>query len=1006
GAIVQPFATSYLFFGGGQNSPIAEVPFIRLNVGAPGTVCNLTATSPTITAVSCAGLVDGAISGIVPSGGSAPYSYLWSPGGFTQADTTSLAAGVYNLLITDAAGCSYNLAVTVTGPDALIIAPTVTDITCNGDSDGVVIGGAIGGSLVGSAAVVYFSEDFEGGGTMPAGFATFDVDGLTPNAGVTAFGFDGTDATAWVIGDDGSGSNNIAISNSWYTPAGTSDDWMITSAITIGATAVLSWDANAVDPAFPDGYEIRISTTTQTVAGCLANASLFTIAAENPAVTSRTVDLAAAGYSNQTIYLAFRNNSTDQYLLRVDNIKVEAPAVASAYQYSFDGSAYSTTTTYSGLVAGTYSLKVKDASGCEDSTTVTISDPAPMGLTFTQTSAGCGAGGSATVAVTGGVAPYTYGWDDPLSQTTATATNLLSGSYTCIVTDVNGCSGTVTDSVLGTAPLTVSITGTNPSACGLFDGSASVTVLTGTGPYAYSWDDPGSQATDTATGLAAGVYNVTVTDFLLCQTIATVTLTDVGAPTLLTTPTNINCMGDANGSVAVTAFGTGPFTYTWNTTPVQTGATATGLTAGVYAVTVVDGVNCSSTASDTVTEPNSIVVINGIAASNVSCNGANDGSVVVTASGGTAPLSYQWSGGPATPNYSGLAGGTYTVVVTDGNGCTATDSASVTEPLAMAASSVVVDVYCFGDATGSLNLTVTGGVAPFTYAWTNGGGNNEDVSGATAGNYVATVTDANGCTVSHPAIISQPASALATTAVGTDETTVGANDGTITATATGGTAPYSASWTGPGGFTSTSLSLTGLAPGVYMLMLTDANGCVSTVQVTISASACSLTATVIGTNPTSCGSADGSAIVTVSGGTPGYTYIWSSGSTTSSATNLAAGIYYVTVTDAGGCQDSSFVTIASSSAPTLVTNSTISGCAVDDGTATVTISGGIGPYTFLWNDANSQTTATATGLAAGTYTIIVIDAANCLNTATVVVGGSSPPVVTVTGLNPSVCGGS
>ncbi|MBL4657754.1 MAG: T9SS type A sorting domain-containing protein, partial [Flavobacteriales bacterium] len=835
GAIDQMFATSYLFFGGGQNSPIAEVPFIRLNVSAPATVCNLTATAPTLTAVSCAGMVDGAISGVVPSGGTAPYSYLWSPGGFTGADTSSLPSGVYTLQITDAAGCTYSLAATVTEPDALTVAPSTTDITCNGDSNGVVIGGATGGNLLGTPAVVNFFEDFEGGTTMPAGFATFDVDGLTPNVNVAPLGFDGTDATAWVIADDGSGANNVAVSNSWYTPAGTSDDWMITAAINIGASAVLSWDANAVDAGFPDGYEVRISTTTQTVAGCQANASLFTIAAENPAVTARTVDLTAAGYANQTVYIAFRNISTDQFLLRIDNIKVEAPAVASAYQYSFDGSAYSTTTNYSGLGAGTYSIKVKDASGCEDSTTVTVTEPAAMGLTFTQTTANCGVGGSATVTVVGGLAPYTYSWDDPQSQTGASATGLVPGSYICTVIDSNGCIGTAVDSVLGTPPVTVTIAGSDPTACGVADGIASVVILSGTGPYNYIWDDPGSQASDSATGLGSGVYNVTITDFILCQTTATVTLTDVGAATLQMVSTNIDCMGDGDGTIGITAFGNGPFAYIWNTTPVQTVATAVGLAPGNYFVTVTDAGGCKSFADTVITEPSSVVAVDNLTQSNVSCNGATDGSLTVSASGGTAPLSYQWTGGPATPGYNGLDSGTYVVTITDANNCTATTSGTITEPAAMGTSTSPVDVNCFGDATGSITLTVTGGATPYTFAWDNGGGTNQNVTSAAAGNYQVTVTDANGCTSMTVGSIGQPAFALVTTAVGTDETASGASDGSITATADDGTPPYQPSWTGPAGYTSTSLSLSGLAPGQYILNVTDANGCVQTEQVTIAA---------------------------------------------------------------------------------------------------------------------------------------------------------------------------
>ena len=235
----------------------------------------------------------------------------------------------------------------------------------------------------------------------------------------------------------------------------------------------------------------------------------------------------------------------------------------------------------------------------------------------------------------------------------------------------------------------------------------------------------------------------------------------------------------------------------------------------------------------------------------------------------------------------------------------------------------------------------------------------------------------------------------------TNASCAGAN-GTATIVASTGTAPYTYSWnTSP---VQTGQVATGLTAGTYTGTIVDANGCTDAVSVTITSGGPAPTATAFGTNPSTCGASDGSAIVTVSGGTPAYIYLWSTGSTTSSATNLSSGIYYVTVTDANGCQDSSFVTIAPSSAPNLVTTSTNSGCTTDDGTATVTVFGGVGPYTYLWNDPNSQTTATATGLGAGTYTIIVIDAASCLSTAVAPVNSALAPVLAASGTNPSSCG--
>ncbi|HIA35628.1 MAG TPA: T9SS type A sorting domain-containing protein, partial [Flavobacteriales bacterium] len=825
-SIPQLYGTSFLIHSSG-NTWIGQTPNVRANVKS-SIACNLSASSPAITTISCNGGSDGAVSGVVPSGGTGSYTYLWSPGGATSADISGLTPGIYTLTITDSVGCVYIVAADVAEPDVLTVVPVVTDITCNGTADGSVAGGATGGDLVGSSAITYFSENFSSPG-MPSGFTLFDVDGNTPNPAVTALGFDGTDATAWVIGDDGSGSNNVAISNSWYATAGTSDDWMITDAISIGGSnVILSWDAQAVDPSYPDGYEVRISTTTPTVAACLANSALFTIGSENATLTSRSVDLTAVGYANQTVYIAFRNNSTDKFLLHIDNILVETPAVASAYQYSFDGGAYSTASSFTGLGAGTYPIKVMDAKGCEDSTTVTIVEPAAMGTAFSSTTANCGVGGSATVTVSGGSTPYTYLWDDLSAQTTATANGLVAGYYTVNVTDSNGCIGMVADSVLGTPPITLDTAIMDPSGCGLLDGYAVVSVLTGTAPYNYAWDDPGTQSTDTASGLSAGIYNVTVTDIKFCVGYATVVLSDAGAPTVIINDSNqVSCMGGSDGSATTLTFGgTGALTYSWSTTPAQDSSAATGLSAGTYTVTVTDANNCSGFTSTTITEPSTAVSIDNITVTNVSCNGGSDGTVTIITSGGMGAHAYSWSNSQTTQNISGLTIGAYTVVVTDTNGCTANaTSDTLTEPSALFTSAVGTNVTCSGENDGAVDLTVSGGVAPYGYSWSPGGETSEDLSGQGPGPYSVVVTDANGCTANAVKTLTEPNAIVVSTSLVTDVSTNGGSDGAIViATPTGGTGAYTYSWIGPS-FTSTSANISNLEASNYSLIVTDENGC-------------------------------------------------------------------------------------------------------------------------------------------------------------------------------------
>ncbi|HIA37456.1 MAG TPA: adhesin, partial [Flavobacteriales bacterium] len=422
----------------------------------------------------------------------------------------------------------------------------------------------------------------------------------------------------------------------------------------------------------------------------------------------------------------------------MDDIIVQTPAVASAYQYSFDGSAYSTSNNFDSLGAGTYSVKVMDAKGCEDSTTVTIVEPAAMGIAISTTTANCGVGGSATVTVSGGSTPYSYLWDDPNAQTTAIATGLIADYYTVNITDSNGCTGMVADSVLGTPPITLDTAKMDPSACGVLDGYAVVSVLTGTAPYAYSWDDLGTQSTDTASGLSAGIYNVTVTDIKFCVGYATVVLSDFGAPTVTISDSNqVNCMGGSDGDATAFTFGgSGTLTYSWSTTPAQTNAQATGLSSGTYTVTVTDANNCSGFTSTTITEPSTAVSIDNITVTNISCNGGSDGTVTIITSGGMGPHAYSWSNSDTTQNISGLTIGAYTIVVTDNNGCTANaTSDTLTEPSALFTSAVGTNVTCNGDDDGAVDLTVSGGVVPYGYSWSPGGETSEDLSGQGPGPY-------------------------------------------------------------------------------------------------------------------------------------------------------------------------------------------------------------------------------------------------------------------------------
>jgi hypothetical protein len=387
---------------------------------------------------------------------------------------------------------------------------------------------------------------------------------------------------------------------------------------------------------------------------------------------------------------------------------------------------------------------------------------------------------------------------------------------------------------------------------------------------------------------------VTVTDFNGCNITDTYLITEPSAVAITvdsSTPTT--CNGAPTGSIAISVTGGTPgYTYLWS--DGSTTEDVSGLSAGNYVVTVTDANGCTSTIGSTVSSPSSLAVTATL--TQVLCNGGNNGSIDASVTGGTSPYTYLWSDGSTTEDIGGLTAGNYVVTVTDFNGCNITDTYLITEPSAVA---ITVDnstpTTCNGAPTGSISISVTGGTPGYTYLWSDGS-TTEDVSGLSAGNYVVTVTDANGCTSTIGSTVSSPSS-LAVTASLTQVLCNGGNNGSIDASVTGGTSPYTYLWSDG----STTEDIGGLTAGNYVVTVTDFNGCNITDTYLITEPS-AIAITVDNSTPTTCnGAPTGSIAISVSGGTPGYTYLWSDGSTTEDVSGLSAGNYVVTVTDANGC---------------------------------------------------------------------------------------------------------
>ncbi|MEA3444838.1 MAG: SprB repeat-containing protein, partial [Bacteroidota bacterium] len=343
--------------------------------------------------------------------------------------------------------------------------------------------------------------------------------------------------------------------------------------------------------------------------------------------------------------------------------------------------------------------------------------------------------------------------------------------------------------------------------------------------------------------------------------------------------------------------GVAPYAFAWDNGELT--EDISGLSAGTYTVTVTDANFCEFVASYTITEPTAITVSEIL--TDVLCNGEITGAIDLTVSGGVAPYAFAWDNGELTEDISGLSAGTYTVTVTDANFCEFVSIYTVTEPLVIEVAEVIIDETCVTGNDGIIEIMVVGGTYPFTFEWSNGS-TNEDLIGVSTGTYYLTVTDANGCEYQNSYFVGLPVQVNLSGAV-SDITCYGAADGLIDLTVNSGTAPFSFNWSN-GEITE---DISNLIIGTYTVTVIDANSCSSTSTFTISQPSifeanAQVTSNYNGYSVSCFGSSTGEVSVLVSGGQTPYNYLWSNGSTDTTLTNVGAGTYTLTLTDANGCQ--------------------------------------------------------------------------------------------------------
>jgi len=674
----------------------------------------------------------------------------------------------------------------------------------------------------------------------------------------------------------------------------------------------------------------------------------------------------------QPAVLTLMVSATDETAFNANNGTATAAANGGTAPLEYLWSNGATTANINNLAPGTYSVTVTDANDCtiEGSATVDAFDCGAFATTISATNVLCNgaATGSATANPIGGNAPFGYLWNT--GATTQTISNLIAGNYAVTVTDATNCPTTQSTTITQPAALLLTASSTDETALGANDGTATAMASGGTGVLMYLWSTGATTAT--ITGLAPGIYNVTATDANGCTRTTSVIVNAFACAgfAIVINGDDLSCNGDASGSATASPLGgNAPYEYFWSNGALT--QSIANLAAGSYTVTVTDATNCSEIQSITINEP-PLLFLN-ISSTDETALNANDGTATVAAGGGTAPLEYLWSNGSTATNLMNLPPGTYSVTVTDGNDCTATGTTIVNSfsCAGFSATATGTNLLCNGDMSGTAMANPMGGTAPFNYLWSNGG-TTQSITNLAVGSYAVTVSDATNCTNIQSINITQP-TALVLMTNATDETALNANDGTATAMASGGTLPLEYLWSNG----STATNLMNLPPGTYSVTVTDGNDCTATGTAIVNSFSCAgFSATATGTNLLCNGDMSGAAMANPMGGTAPFNYLWSNGGTTQSITNLAAGSYTVTVSDATNCTNIQSVNITQPTALVLMTtftNETIVNA--NDGTAMAMASGGTPPLQYLWS--NGATTENLTNLPPGTYEVTVTDANNC-----------------------------
>lgn len=738
------------------------------------------------------------------------YSYLWTPsnGGSIVSGATTLtpivnAAGTYTLKVTNNTnGCTATASTTVTSsinpPDASATGGTLTCIVT---------------SLVIHANSMTPGVTYSWSG--PGGFTS-----TLQNPTVNAPGNYVVTVTNPVNSCTNTATAVVNQNNTPPTAIATVSD-----SLACDTTSVqLNMITNANSPTFswtgPGGFTSTLQNPTVSAPGNYIGIVTNSVnGCTNRDTVTVIQDIAAPGAT------ASVSGPLTCVVLSVQ-LNGESPSQPVTYAWAGPNGFSSTQQNPTVNVIGTYTLTVTwGANGCTSTASTTVSQniTPPVASIASPPHLNCN---NATVQLNGTGSSqgpnFTYLWTTSngnivSGETTLTPIVDSAGTYNLLVTNTtNGCTSTANTTVVQTPPVTATASAVNVSCNGGSNGSATVTHGGGIGTFTFAWSNGGNTAT--ISNLSAGTYTVTVTDGENCTATATATVTQPAILQANASATGETGVGANDGTAtAAPTGGTSPYTYLWSND--STTATITGLAPGNYTITITDANACTSVQTVTVNSFNCAITAS-ISSTNVTCNGANNGTATANVSGGTPPITYTWSNGDSTQTISNLSPGNYSVSIFDDDGCPASLTVQITEPPVLAANATATAETGQGANDGTATAQPSGGTSPYTYLWSNDS-TTAIIIGLVPGNYTVTISDANDCTANQTVIVNSFNCNATASISAANITCPGANDGQATVTLNGGTLPFEYLWSNG----DTTATISNLAVGTYSVTVVDADNC-------------------------------------------------------------------------------------------------------------------------------------------------------------------------------------